>query len=190
MTRNMTRPTWQWATFFNLALVSLFLMTASLQAGKYPTADEAVRQLLPGAETYERETVLLVEADKTAASDFSAQKDITALVTRYVAKNASGVIGYAYLDKHMVRTLPETLIVALDADGKLRGIKVLAFREPEEYIAHEGWMEQFKGKTVQDEIRMKRNIDGITGATLTARAVTQCARRTMAIHEVLIQKDK
>jgi Na+-translocating ferredoxin:NAD+ oxidoreductase RnfG subunit len=52
-------------------------------------------------------------------------------------------------------------------------------------MAPEGWMEQFREKTVKDEIRMKKNIDGITGATLTARAVTQCARRIMAIHQVL-----
>jgi len=79
-------------------------------------------------------------------------------------------------------------MVALDADGVLLGIQVLAFREPAEYMPREGWMEQFKGKTAEDEIRMKKNIDGMTGATLTARAVTQCARRVMTVHQVLEQK--
>ena len=57
-------------------------------------------------------------------------------------------------------------------------------------MAREGWLDQFKGKSVDDQIRMKKNIDGITGATLTARATTQCARRIMAIHEVLKERAK
>ena len=187
--RNTTRRIWQWAMSFKAVLLSSMLMAVSVQAGKYPTADEAVRQLFSGASSFERETILLTPAQQKAGANLAAQKEISALVTRYVAGTESGTIGYAYLDKHLVRTLPQTLMVAVDADGSLVGIKVLAFREPAEYIARDGWMEQFRGKTAEDEIRMKKNIDGITGATLTARAVTQCARRTLAIHQVLEQQD-
>jgi Na+-translocating ferredoxin:NAD+ oxidoreductase RnfG subunit len=165
-------------------------MTAvSIPAGSLPGGDAAVRMLLPGC-TYERETRLLTEEEQAACAAATGQESISALVTRYVACNADGIVGYAYLDKHRVRTLPQTLMVALDADGVLLGIKVLAFREPAEYMAREGWMEQFCGKTIEDEIRMKKNIDGITGATLTARAVTQCARRVLTVHQVLEQKQE
>jgi len=161
---------------------------ASLYAGKLPGADEAVRMLLPG-NSYERETLLLTEIEQAAGTELAAKEIPSALVTRYVVRNeADGIVGYAYLDKHLVRTLPQTVMVAVDADGVLVGIKVLAFREPAEYMARDGWMAQFRGKTVQDEIKMKKNIDGITGATLTARAVTQCARRTVSIHQVLDQR--
>jgi Na+-translocating ferredoxin:NAD+ oxidoreductase RnfG subunit len=164
-------------------------MAASLQAGKLPGADEAVRQLLPDC-SYERETHLLTQAEQSACAGLASQKDVGALVTRYVARNESGIAGYGYLDKHPVRTLPQILMVAVDADGVLVGIRVLAFHEPAEYMARAGWMEQFRGKTEQDKIRMKKNIDGITGATLTARAVTQCARRVVTIHQVLEQREK
>jgi Na+-translocating ferredoxin:NAD+ oxidoreductase RnfG subunit len=174
---------------FKAALLLSVLMTVCAQAGKYPTADEAVRQLLSGATSFERETILLTPSQQKAGADAAAQNEIGGLVTRYVARTESGTAGFAYLDKHLVRTLPQTLMVAVDAEGALVGMKVLAFREPTEYIARDGWMEQFRGKTVEDEIRMKKNIDGITGATLTARAVTQCARRTLAIHQVLEQRE-
>lgn len=164
-------------------------MVASSHAGKYPTADEAVRQLFDDASSFERETRVLTQTQKKASAEEASQKDFSALVTRYVASSESGIQGYAYLDKHMVRTLPQTIMVAINAEGELVGIRVLAFREPEEYIARDGWLGQFSGKTVDDEIRMKRNIDGITGATLTSRAVTQCARRTLAIHKILEKKD-
>lgn len=178
------RATLRLATSFKIALVLSITTAASLYAGKLPGADEAVRQLLPGG-SYERETYLLNEAERAACVEAAGQEQVGALVTRYVVRNDDGIVGYAYLDKHRVRTLPQTLMVALDANGAVVGIKVLAFREPAEYMAQGGWMEQFRGKTAEDEIRMKKNIDGITGATLTARAVTQCARRVMAVHEVL-----
>jgi Na+-translocating ferredoxin:NAD+ oxidoreductase RnfG subunit len=175
--------------YFKKLFILLVVTTASLHAGKLPGADEAVRQLLPG-DSYERETLLLTEAEQAAGTELAAKEIPSALVTRYVVRNEAGeVAGYAYLDKHMVRTLPQTLMVAVDADGVLIGIKVLAFREPAEYMARDGWTKQFRGKTVQDEIKMKKNIDGITGATLTARAVTQCARRAVSIHHVLEQRD-
>jgi Na+-translocating ferredoxin:NAD+ oxidoreductase RnfG subunit len=79
-------------------------------------------------------------------------------------------------------------MVAVSAEGAVVGIRVLAFREPAEYMAADGWMEQFRGKTAGDDIRMKKNIDGITGATLTSRAVTQCARRVLAVHQTLEQR--
>lgn len=189
MIRDMTRPTSPWAMSSKLALPLLFMMAASLYAGKLPGADEAVRQLLPG-DSYERETHLLSKAEQSACSEKAVQENISALVTRYTVRDETGIVGYAYLDKHLVRTLPQTVMVAVDKDGALVGIRVLAFREPAEYMAREGWLEQFRGKTAEDEIRMKRNIDGITGATLTSRAVTQCARRTMVIHRVLEQRER
>lgn len=179
----------RWATSFKIALLLSLATTISLHAGKLPGADEAVRQLLPKA-SYERETLLLTQTEQLACEKSANQEDVRALVTRYVARNDSGVTGYAYLDKHQVRTLPQTLMVVVDAEGRLVGIKVLAFREPAEYMSREGWMEQFRGKTVRDQILMKKNIDGITGATLTARAVTQCARRVLAVHQVLEQREK
>ncbi len=176
------------ATSFKLPLVLLLIAAAPSHAGKLPGADDAVGQLFPGG-SYERETLLLTEAEQQACAVSANQKEIGALVTRFVVQDETGIIGYAYLDKHMVRTLPQTLMVAVDPGGALIGIRVLAFREPAEYRARTGWLAQFTGKTPGDEIRMKKNIDGITGATLTSRAVTQCARRALAIHQHLAQRE-
>ncbi len=181
---NSIRPIWRWDTYFKAALFIMIATTVSLSAGTFPGADETVRQLLPGI-SYERETFLLNEAEQEACAASAGQKSIGALVTRYVVRDEASIAGYAYLDKHRVRTMPQTLMVALDADGVLVGIRVLAFHEPAEYMAREGWMEQFRGKTVDEEIRLKKNIDGITGATLTSRAVTQCARRVLAVHQIV-----
>ena len=105
----LTRPTLRWAMSFKVALSLLIATAASLYAGKLPGADEAVRQLLPGA-SYERETHVLTADEKSASAESSAAKSVSALVSRYIVRNDAGdILGYAYLDKHMVRTLPQTL---------------------------------------------------------------------------------
>ena len=38
---------------------------------------------------------------------------------------------------------------------------------------------------MNDELSMKRGIRAVTGATLTARATTDAARRVLALHHVL-----
>lgn len=182
------RPILRWATSFKGALLLSCLAAATLFAETLPGADEAVRKLLPGT-SHIREALLLNEDEQKVCAEVAGQKSVGALVSRYVVRSKEGLVGYAYLDKHRVRTLPQTLLVALDAEGAIVGVRVLAFHEPAEYMARDGWLKQFVGKTAKDEIRMKKNIDGITGATLTARAVTQSARRVMAVHQVLEKRE-
>ena len=74
--------------------------------------------------------MLLSADEKESVSELSGQDDIKSLVTRYIATKGGSVIGYAYLDKHRVRTLPEILMVALDAEGVLIKIELLSFKEP------------------------------------------------------------
>ena len=56
--------------------------------------------------------------------------------------------------------------------------------EPEEYLPRPSWYAQFIGKRLDDDLRLKRGIKGVTGATLTARATTDAARRLLALHAV------
>jgi len=79
----------------------------------------------------------------------------------------------------------ETIMVVVDPSGAVARIEVLSFSEPEEYMPRPRWYEQFAGKTLNDELSMKRGIHPVTGATLTARATTDAARRVLALHRVL-----
>jgi hypothetical protein len=76
-------------------------------------------------------------------------------------------------------------MVVVDPGGRVRRIEVLSFREPQDYLPREGWYGQFEGRALDGELNMKKGIRGITGATLTARATTEAARRVLALHRVL-----
>lgn len=163
--------------------VLAWLPTAA--AGKvFLTLDEALELAFPGCEI-ERRTVFLTESQLERARQLAGVDIDKALVYPYEARCGGRAAGTAYLDKHRVRTLPEVLMVALDAEGRVRRIEILDFSEPEDYIPRKVWYEQFDAQELDPELDLKREIRGVTGATLTARATTDSVRRVLAIHQVL-----
>ena len=96
------------------------------------------------------------------------------------------LLGYAMLDTHMVRTLPEAFLVVIDTAGRIERTHILAFYEPLEYLPRERWFRQFLGVSRNNDLRLGWDIHGISGATLSARAATASVRRFLATYEVLI----
>ena len=160
------------------------LVAAAGGATVLVTVEEALDLAFPGAAT-ERETLFLSDEERAAVAERSGAEVSSGLATRYVARSADGsVVGWAYLDTHRVRTLPETLMIVLDADGTVGRVEVVTFREPLEYMPREEWYEQYNGQILDDDLALKRDIRHVTGATLTARATTEAVRRVLALHEI------
>lgn len=169
------------------ALVLLALLGAApATAQGVLTQEEALRLAFPGA-TLQRRTAYLDPAQLRAAQDLAGPGVPVAqrVVTYYVAVRDGRPQGAAYFDAHRVRTLGEVLMLAVDTRARLQRIEVLKFAEPPEYNAGARWLAQFEGAALAPELSLKRGIVNMTGATLTANAVTAAARRTLALHAVI-----
>lgn len=154
-------------------------------AGKvYLTVDEALALAFPDA-SVERRTVYLTDAQKRRAEELAGGPLESGLAFPYVATREGQTLGTAYFDTHRVRTLRETLMVVVSPAGTIARIEVLAFGEPPDYLPRGSWYAQFLGRPLDDELRIQRGIQAVTGATLTARATTEAARRVLALHAVL-----
>lgn len=151
------------------------------------TVEEALRLAFPGCEI-ERRTVYLTEEQKQAAQELARVELESSIVRPYVATKKGKLVGRAYFDTHDVRTKRETVMIAVEPGGKILRLELLAFAEPVDYIPRGKWYGQFKGKRLDAGLSLKRDIKGVTGATLTARATTNAARRSLALHEVLFGK--
>ncbi len=158
-------------------------------AGVRITADEAIRLAFPDADV-QRETVYLTPAETTRVESLAGTKPESAIVSRFIARKGEQLLGHAYLDTHRVRTLSETLLVVLTASGKIRRVETISFFEPEEYLPRAAWYAQFEGHELDDELSLKAKIRPVAGATLTARAVTDAARRILAIDRILAERSK
>jgi hypothetical protein len=140
--------------------------------------------MYPGAEI-RAERVFLTEAQQKQAREAAGVDIPSRLIARYLAIRDGSVIGRAYVDTHVVRTKRESLLICLDPAGSVKRIEVTAFLEPPEYQAPRGWYDQYNGKSLNDDLRLHRAIRPIAGASLTAQATADAARRVMAIDRVL-----
>jgi Na+-translocating ferredoxin:NAD+ oxidoreductase RnfG subunit len=172
------------------AVLVAFLLGAAAgpaSARVFLTQDEALELAFPDADV-ERKTAYLSEEDLAAASELAGKGNPveSGVISYYLARNESGEpVGVAYFDAHPVRTLPEVLMVVVDPDDRVRRVEVVRFSEPPEYMAPDGWIEQFHGRSLDPELSLKGDIANVTGATLTAMAVTASVRRVLATHAII-----
>ena len=168
-----------------VGLTTLLLLPISLSAQTgLMTREEALASVYPDA-TVEAERVFLTGEQTQRASELARVDIDSPLVARYVAREGGRVVGRAYVDTHVVRTKPESLLVALTSDGAVLRVEVTAFLEPRDFLAPQAWLRQFDTQPLNDDVALQRAIRPIAGATLTAQSATDAVRRVMAIDQVL-----
>lgn len=170
------------------AAVLLWLAAGrAAQAKVFLTADEALRLAFPGAGIERRSAFLTPAQQEEARRLCGADRPPGALVAYYVASRPPGgaEIGRAYFDTHVVRTQSETVMIVVDPGGAIARVEVLSFAEPDEYLPRSRWYSEFKGRKLDGELMVKRGIPAVAGATLTARATTEAARRILALDRVI-----
>jgi Na+-translocating ferredoxin:NAD+ oxidoreductase subunit G len=164
--------------------VAIVLFSVAVLASGPITREEALAAAFPGA-SMRAEKVFLTAAQQKQAARHAGVEVPSALVARYVATRDGQLVGRAYVDTHMVRSKKETLLVSLDATGRVKRIDVTAFLEPSEYRASDAWLRQYQDRQLDEELGLNRAIRPIAGATLTARATNNAVRRVLAIDRVL-----
>ncbi len=83
---------------------------------------------------------------------------------------------------------PITIGVVIN-HGKLESIKVLAFRESRgDEIRHDFFTKQFLQASINNDLQLDRHIDGISGATLSVRAITKISRIALYLDQQLRAK--
>jgi len=153
-------------------------------AGSFLTVEEALELAFPGCEV-ERQTAYLDRAQARAVERLARSELASRVVRPYVARREGRLVGTAYFDAHRVRSKNEVLMLVVAPDGSLARVEVLAFAEPPEYLPRGAFYAQFAGRVLDDRLELDRGLRGVAGATLSARAATAAARRTLALHRVL-----
>jgi len=117
-------------------------------------------------------------------------REVGESLRRYaVIRNGTEILLLGYLDTHRVRTVSESLCIVLTPSGEVRDVLVLAFAEPPEYQPAPVWYAQFRGLEPESRLKYGREIDAVTGATLTGRATVDAVARVRKIHRWLLEQE-
>ncbi len=171
-------------TFARLALPALLIAaTAAAQDGVITRA-EALAAVYPDAEVA-RDRVILTDEQMAAVATLARVDMRGKIFPRYIARRDGAVVGRAYVDTHDVKTDRQSLLISLDATGRVRRVDVTVFFEPRQYLPPRDWLRQYDHQVLKDELEVRRDIRPIAGASFTGRAVNAAVRRVLALDRVL-----
>ena len=97
-------------------------------------------------------------------------------------------LGFAYLDNVLGKSQPITFVVLFNADGTIVNSHIVKYREPiGGEVSHKNWLNQFSGRTKDSTFKIGRDINGISGATISVNAVTRGIQRSLFITDYLLK---
>lgn len=175
----MPRPAWA------LLPAGALLAPATAFAVDYMTADQAQAALFPEADRFETRSFTLPEAERAA---LQAKLGLTVRpkwVVR-IASKAGTIVGAAVVDDVIGKFDRITFAAALGADGKVREVEILAYRESHgAEVRQQSWRKQFAGKSADAPLRVGDDIANISGATLSCTHVADGVRRSILVLSAL-----
>ncbi len=177
---------------FNLAIICA--IAAAALAGVYALTKEriekqiweqqvkAARKVLPEAKKFELEEKLQEEAKKK----FSI---LDKVFTGYDTEGK--VIGYAIQVLPRGYGGPITLMVGV-SEGKVEEIEVVDLKETPglgDGILNKDWQKQFLGKTVNDSLEVRKDIDAVSGATISSKAVANGVKAALEVFKTFLEEE-
>jgi hypothetical protein len=168
------------------AAFAVLCLAGAAHAKVFYSKSEALKLAFPEADRVEDKAILLGDEQAGRVEQLAKSRLESRLVTLYTGYRGSELLGYAFIDVHTVRTLPEAFLVVLSPAGEVRSLRLLAFHEPLEYMPSARWYQQFESKTIAAPLRLGGDIHGIVGATLSSRAATEGVRRALALYQVVV----
>jgi Na+-translocating ferredoxin:NAD+ oxidoreductase RnfG subunit len=179
-----------------------FLMECILAAPSFAvrlmTEDQALKKMFPEADSIVTESRVLdsAEMDKLKArtkklvlyqkgskSEELAEKND---YTFYFAMKDGKRTGVAMIEMQPGKWGPVQFIVALDLAGKVNNVAVMFYVEQRgRPIARKSFMGQFAGKSSGDDIKVRKDIRAISGATISSRCSAFTVRKVIALYENL-----
>ena len=169
-----------------LVLLWLSALNAAFGMGipqiQYMTQEQFVQQAFGAAKPQWKMLMLNAELKKTA-TDILQHPYRGSRVRYWVDQQRT-----AWVLDEIGKDLPITIGVVVNGD-KIEQVKILVYREERGGEVHQDFFtRQFQSVGLNEEERLTRNIDGITGATLSVHAVTRTANLVLLLHRYVQAK--
>lgn len=90
----------------------------------------------------------------------------------------------AIIDEEPGKWGPIEFIIALNLDASVKQVEVLSYQERRgQPIARRSFLSQFEKKTSKDPIKVDKDINGISGATISSQCAVFSVRKAITLYE-------
>ncbi len=168
-----------------LLILLLAVFVATIRAEQLTTFEEALHSTFPESDSTQTHVIHLSPDQVSTIQDkANLPKPPLSQYQIIVVQNQNKTIGYTFEDTVAGKWGPIHYFLGLDAFGKILAVKVLAYQERRgRPVAEKRFTQQFVGKDQNNPVRLRKDIQGITGATISSRGLTDGVRKLLYIFE-------
>jgi FMN-binding domain len=108
----------------------------------------------------------------------------------FIAKKGETILGYAVIVEEIGKHRPITFIVGVGNDRKIKDAALMVYREA--YggeVRDRRFLQQYKGKELKDPLLPYRDIQNISGATLSVEAIGRGSKKALALVDLIYIED-
>lgn len=178
------------AWFKAVAVASAVVLPAAAHATQYLTIEAARAAVFPDASAFKEHPISITpQLEARIAARINAKVGSSGLRI-WEARLGARRLGWTVLDRVIGKHDLITYMVALDPKGTVIRVDILEYRE--NYggeVRNRRWLAQFIGMRANAPLRINREIQNISGATLSSRHLTSGVARILAIYEIALAND-
>jgi Na+-translocating ferredoxin:NAD+ oxidoreductase RnfG subunit len=157
-------------------------------ATTYLTVEQVQKVCFPDATSFLPADVKLTSREMKAIEKESGVRVRLASQKVWRAMADGKFLGWLIQDEVLGKHEFINWALALNADGTVKQIEILDYRETYGYqIREEKWRQQFYGKQHGAKFKLDDDIKNISGATLSCRHITDGVKRLLSLYELVLK---
>ncbi len=177
---------------YALVLMLLSVLGGAVYAGDANSASRethvhldkqgALQQVFPHAEQVLELRYLLTSEESARIEKSMGRRLDEGGFYLYAGLTGGKPVGYAAIVSQIGKVKPITHIVGVNPQGDVSQVAVMIYRESHgAEVVRRRFMEQYEGKSLDDPIRINRDIINIAGATLSGHAICRGVRKALSV---------
>ena len=148
--------------------------------------DEAQQRLFPG-QKLNAHPVFLTETQRDKMRELSSVRE--PFKSERIWRSSDG--GWFIIDEVLGKHEMVKYALAIWPNGSIKGIEIMEYVESYGYeVADAAWRAQFVGKTSAAPLKLKHDIQNLSGATLSCKHLTDGVKRLMVMYELALKDTK
>ena len=168
-------------------------LLASAQEGIFLREEEAPKAVFPEGTSFDRKMIRSTEELKEKIRQRMGKTKTSVWEDSYVtfiAKKGDTILGYAVIVEEIGKHRPITFVVGVGNDRKIKDAALMVYREA--YggeVRDRRFLQQYKGKELKDPLLPYRDIQNISGATLSVEAIGRGSKKALALVDLIYLED-
>jgi hypothetical protein len=167
---------------------AIFAAASPCLAARYMSVEQARALIFPSADEYIAKSVQLTPEQMEEIGRLSGVPGRSPNQQVWRALSGGRMIGWLFVDQVIGKHELITYALGLNVDGTIRQFEVIEYLEVQgSQVRYPHWREQFVGKSVESRLELDSDISNLSGATLSARHLTDGIKRLLFLHKSVLR---